>query len=42
MTANVLAKMKAYAEKKMLKHNRPRSVRLSKGRKSCVKSKKCL
>ena len=34
--------MKAIAEKKMLKHNRPRSIRLSKGRKSCVKSKKCL
>ena len=26
----------------MLKHNRPRSICLSKGRKSCAKSKKCL
>ena len=35
--------MKAFAKKKkMLKHNRPRSVRLSKVRKSCGKSKKCL
>ena len=34
--------MKAFAEKKMLKYNRPRSIRLSKGRKSCGKSKNCL
>ena len=26
----------------MLKYNRPRSIRLPKGRKSCGKSKKCL
>ena len=29
-------------KKKMFKHNRPRSIRLSKGRKSCGKSKNCL
>ena len=34
--------MQAFAEKKMLKHNRARSIHLSKGRKLCGKSKKCL
>ena len=34
--------MKAFAKKKkMFKHNRPRYICLSKGRKSCGKSKKC-
>ena len=32
--------MKAFAKTKMLKHNT--SIRLSKGRKSCGKRKKCL
>ena len=36
-----LEKMKAFAEKQMFKHNRPRYICLSKGRKLCDKSKKC-
>ena len=34
--------MKAFAKKKkMFKHNRPRSIRLSKGRKLCGKGFQC-